>query len=170
MDYDPKQDLGAAVRFLNGLLEKSVSLVRHVDTQANIIIGLSSAVFLFSATQLSRNGETAYLAVLTISSAISAIVGLFAIHPPRFMRKKGQEESLMYMRKIWSYGSGEKYGEELERVTGDRDTTIKQYAREIYNLAAYYYRPKRFLFNISRNIFIIGLVLSLALFVVKILT
>src|SRR3990167_7052656 len=152
--YDPKKDIGATIRFLNGILEKRDTFARHIDSQVQILIGLSSATFLFSGSNL-----------LGTFAALAALVGLLAIHPPRFMRKRGQNESLMYNKKISSFASSSKYEEELRRVVGDQDALIKQYSIEIYNLSKYYYQPKRKLFRISRNLYFAGIGLSLTLLI-----
>jgi len=165
--YDPKKDIGATIRFLNGILEKRDTFARHIDSQVQILIGLSSATFLFSGSNLlgkEPGVEIAWL-VLGTFAALAALVGLLAIHPPRFMRKRGQNESLMYNKKISSFASSSKYEEELRRVVGDQDALIKQYSIEIYNLSKYYYQPKRKLFRISRNLYFAGIGLSLTLLI-----
>ncbi len=96
-------------------------------------------------------------------AGISALVALFAVHPPRFMRKRGQKESLLYNKNISSFSSFKEYAQEIKKVTTDKDAMIEQYAIEIYNLARYYYNPKRKLFHLSRNILIIGFILFMIL-------
>ncbi|HEX9721654.1 MAG TPA: Pycsar system effector family protein [Candidatus Paceibacterota bacterium] len=162
----PKEKLAeSTAEFLDGTLQKSYSFAQHLDTQTNILVGVSMAVFLFSLSQLTREIVHAPFVVLTLFAGVSAFIGLFAIHPPRFMRKRGQQESLMYHKHILSFDSPEKYGKALEETIEDRIAMIHQYATEIYNVSKYYYRPKRKLFHLARNILIIGFFFALVTFI-----
>ena len=154
------EDMGSVVRFLNAFLDKSTRIVQHLDAQINILIGISSAIFLFSASKfLQPNQEISLLfLIITLAAGLSAFVALFAIHPPRFMRKRGQKESLLYNKNISGLNSFKEYAQALKELTTDKDAMIEQYSIEIYNLAKYYYGPKRRLFHLSRNILIIGIV------------
>jgi len=160
-EYDSKKDLGSTIRFLSSIQEKTSSFVQHLDMQANVIIGLSMAVVVFSISRISAGDESVALYILSACSAFSAIAGLYAIHPPKFMRKRGQSESLLYNKAITEAKSAENYQKQLESVIGNSDEIVRQYALEIYNMAAYYYRPKRDLFKLSRNLFLVGIVLGL---------
>jgi hypothetical protein len=160
-EYDPKKDLGATIRFLSSIQEKTSSFVQHLDMQANVIIGISMAVFAVSFSRISAGDESVAPYILSVCSALSAIAGLYAVHPPKFMRKRGQSESLLYNKSITETKSAENYQKQLESVIGNSDEIVRQYALEIYNMAAYYYRPKRDLFKLSRNLFLIGIVLGL---------
>ena len=161
--YDPKKDLGDALRLLNMVLEKNEKMVQHLDSQINILIGLSSAVFIFSTSRVLNSAEPTPFIFLATFSALGALCGLFAVHPPKFMRKRGQTESLMYNKKITEFGSAEGYKKELSSLIGDQKAIVEQYANEIFNLSTYYYRPKRELFKFSRNLLLLGVLMSVAL-------
>jgi ABC-type transport system involved in cytochrome bd biosynthesis fused ATPase/permease subunit len=150
---------------LNEILRKADEYSRHIDTQANIIIGISSALFLFSGTQIEKGENEYFLFTLAVFSALSAFTGLMAIHPPEFMRKRGQKESLFYNRKVASFRSAEDYSPEMEKILETEESITREMTTEIYNLYKYYYRPKRNLFNVARNIFITGVFLSLVVFI-----
>lgn len=162
-DYNPKNDLGAMVRFLNAVIDKTNTLIHQLDSQSNILIGISLAVFIFSANRYATVSHS-YLLVLAICSGFSIITGLYAVHPPRFMRKMGQNESMMYNKKIISFKNPDEYSAELSKIIGDREAMIKQYGIELYNLSKYFYRPKRTLFKLSRNFLLLGILMSLLLF------
>lgn len=167
-EYDPKKDLGAMIRFLASIQDKASRFVQHLDMQINVIIGISMAVFAFSVSRISGGDSSAALYILNACSALSAITGLYAIHPPKFMRKRGQSESLLYNKTITEAKSAENYRQQLEKVVGMPDEILRQYALEIFNMATYYYRPKRDLFKLARNLFLAGIVLGLlSLFIWK---
>lgn len=152
------------VSFLGNILDKTSSFIQHMDTQINIIIGISSAIFLYSSSQTILANHLVS-PILSIFSAASIIIGLFAIHPPRFMRKKGQKESLIYNKKISDYSSSTEYSAKLSEVLGDIDKIREHYAREIYNMSSYYYRPKRKLYRWSRDVLLWGIILAAAAYI-----
>jgi hypothetical protein len=158
MDQEFKNFEGIVI-FLDGILEKTKDYAQHMDNQIQILVGITSAIFVFSATQFSEKGEL-FLLVLALFSICSVITALFAIHPPRFMSKRGQRESLMYNKKIISFSSAKDYGEEILKTVKEPEAIFQQYATEIYNLSRYYYRPKRTLFHLARLIFLLGFIFS----------
>lgn len=146
------ENISSTVRMLASILGKTDGFVRHLDTQINILLGISSAVFMFSASQIKNSEWEIFFIIISGFSAMSSIICLCAIHPPKFMRKRGQVESLMYSKKVSAFESQTEYSKELKKIKGNEENIIDEYATEIYNLCKYYYRPKRKLFNVSRNI------------------
>ncbi len=162
---DPIKDPKAVVHFLTGLAEKHSAFARHIDNQANILIGLSTGIFVLVANQV-LNSKTMPLYFFTamIFSALSAIMGLLTVHPPKFMRKKGQKESVMlYNKAISSFKSPEEYAEKLKNLFNNQNELFHEFGLEIFNLSKYYYRPKRTLFVYSRNLLIAGIIISVSL-------
>lgn len=152
--------------FIETVLEKMNDITQHLDHQANILIGVSSGIFVFSASGYERDHSLSLL-IMTIFAGVAAIVGLLAIHPPRPLRKRGQTESLLYNKKIASYSSAAAYAKDLKKSADSPDNAFEQYTIEIYNLCKYYYRPKRKLFHIARGVFFTGIVLSLTVFLLQ---
>jgi Family of unknown function (DUF5706) len=162
-DYVEK-DLQAVVAFLDGLSNKIIERTRNVDTQSNVLIGLGTGIFILAINEmLVANHFHITLTLVALFSASSAIIALCAIRPPAIMVSKGQEESLLYSKKIADFSSAKNYSIELKKILGSDEKIFHQYAIEIYNLSKYYYRPKRRLFAISRNIFLLGVFSSLIL-------
>jgi len=157
-----KKVSSADVLILNSILQKIIDLVIHVDTQINIMMVFSSAIFLFSTAKLyDANGRLPlYIITLVVFSGLSIIVSLMAIHPPRFMRKKGQKESMFYHRRVQGFPSADQYVRELSEMFKNRKKVVSEYGREVYNLSKYYYRPKRELYKLARSLLIIGFFLS----------
>ena len=107
-----------------------------------------------------------FLLIVSVFSATSSFISLLAIHPPKVLRKRNQIESLMYNKKIASLKSSKEYARQLENIFSDEKKIIEQFSIEIYNLCKYYYRPKRKLFNLSRNVLISGIFIALIAFIV----
>ncbi|MDQ1283795.1 MAG: hypothetical protein QG620_143 [Patescibacteria group bacterium] len=157
-------DPGTRAKFLAGILDKQTKLLQHLDSQTNILIGISSAMFAFMTAGFRLNNLSWPQIILGFFSALTALLGLYAIHPPRFMRKKGQKESVMYSGKISDFSSPSIYKKELGNIVSDQNKMLEQYSIEIYNVAKYYYDPKRKIFKIARNILLIGFFISIILF------
>jgi len=164
-----KKDNEAVVMFLNSILEKADEYSRHVDNQINILVGLCTAIFVFCAAQIQTFGfaNSAYWTVLGLFSVTAAIVGLFGLHPPRFISKHGQKESYMYSKNIANADSAKEYAEKLAEIVKSEDKITEQYSIEIYNVYKYYYRPKRSFFKASRSVLITGLLTTSLLFIIS---
>ena len=151
--------------FLNEITGKVGTMTEHIDNQVNILIGFASAIFLFTV-----NGYITYreypMLVLTLFAAASICVGLVAIHPFRFLRKRGGVESIMYGKKITACKEPGEYEVILKETMASRDKLIHEYAIEIYNRHKYYYQPKRRLYALTRNILTLGIALTVVAFVI----
>ncbi|MDD5068905.1 MAG: hypothetical protein PHS53_01710 [Candidatus Pacebacteria bacterium] len=155
------------IALMTDILAGSRAMVQHLDTQTNILIGVSSALFVFSASIIFSNKNFIFFLILSFFSGISAIIGLYAIHPPKKSRKKGQKESIIYNKEIASFSSGEKYEKVLKERMLDLDKAFSEYALETYNVARYYYRPKRALFKAARNVLLTGIILCTLTFIIQ---
>lgn len=154
--------------FIESVLHHIAESTHHLDHQINIVIGISAATFLLSVSMFEKEHGSTPLFFIMIFAGASALVGLLAVHPPSFMRKRGQPESLLYRKKIEGFNSPEEYSKAVETATETPEKTNEQYAIEVYNLCKYYYRPKRKLFHISRKLLFAGIALSLIAFLVEV--
>lgn len=161
---DLNENISSSVRFLGSVLAKTDGFVRHLDSQSNMLLGISSAVFVFSASQIKNNDLWVFFLIVCLFSFVSSIISLLAIHPPKYMRKRDQAESLMYNKKIASFDSPGDYSLALSEILGDQEKITGEVGTEIYNLCKYYYRPKRKMFNLSRNVFFFGLFVAILAF------
>lgn len=161
--YDPKNDLGAHLRLLNTALEKATAMVRHLDSQLGVLVSINLALFAFATSRLDGLNNIPLLLVGMFAAA-AGILALMGIHPPKFMRKRGQAESLFYNKKVANFTTSDQYTQSIEAILGDQQQITKQYTLEIYNLYRYYYRPKRLLFVWSRNLLLFGIIASGAAF------
>lgn len=151
-------EIESNLAFLNGILSKATEVILHFDIQTNILIGISTAISAFAVSNI-KNNEVVF-SVLSVFSIISVVFGLYAVHPPKFLRKRGQRESLLYNKKISNFKNSTEYSKELKKVIDDKNSLIDEYSNEIFNIYKYHYRPKRYLFKISRNFLIIGIIAS----------
>lgn len=156
--------------FLSGVLQKAENFARHIDIQTNILVGLSSGLAILSVSQIKKENMDfiAPLFILAVFSLIAASIAIFALIPPKFMRKKGQKESLLYNREIASCYC-EQYKKDLKDISLDLNKIIDQYSLEIYNICRYYYRPKRRLFKFARLFLCSGIFISFLIFMLEIL-
>lgn len=157
------------IELLNNLTNKLTVLAQHLDIKINILIGLSTASFVFFVSHLQNifnSPENIPFLIGTIFSAISSLTALFAIHPPLFMRKEGQYESIFYNNKIASYSNALELEKDINIVIKSQKNIVHEYSIEAYNLAKYYYKPKRKLFYLSRTLFMLGIVISLFSFII----
>ncbi len=162
-DYVEK-DLQAVVAFLDGLSSKIIERTRNIDTQSNILVGLGTGIFILAINEImSTNHFHVTLTLVAFFSALTAIIALCSIRPPGIMVKRGQEQSLLFTQKIADFPSAKKYSLELKKILKRDEEIFHQYSIEIYNLSKYYYRPKRKLFAIARNVFLLGVFSSLIL-------
>lgn len=167
---DKEVELLSIVEFLGGMQIKATTFTHQLDTQISILIGITSAIFIFSLSEFFSGNKELTLVIMGSFSAVSTLISLLAIHPPRFMRKAGQEESLMFHKKIANFPNFKDYEKELVKIIGKPDKIVNQYAIELYNLSKYYYQPKRKLFTLARNILVAGVALTLYTFFVEIIT
>lgn len=161
----PINDQLTVVEYLGDILDGARQNALSIDAQINILVGFSTALFLFAISRLHHSIDDIAFMIAAVMSALSAIVALIAIHPPRFTRKRGQEESLIYNREIVTFKHSRAYAAELFKTLKDERAVAQQYAIEIYNLYRFYYRPKRQLFHLARNILLAGIILSAFAFV-----
>lgn len=165
-EEDYSENLSTKIRLLGMILNKTDGFVRHLDAQTNILLGINSAVFVFSASQIKNNGDwSIFFIVVYLFSSAASLISLMAIHPPKFMRKRNQKESLMYNKKVAHMKSSHDYAKKIEAMLKSEDEMREQFAIEIYNLCKFYYRPKRKLFNLSRNVLLSGILAGILAFV-----
>ncbi|MDP2656278.1 MAG: DUF5706 domain-containing protein [bacterium] len=156
----------AEVAVLSSILDKATTFSQNLDSQANVIIGLSLAVFVFATSSFAGGHSQAYAMILAFFSGSSALFGLLAMHPPTFMRRhKSEPQSLLFIKEIGLHKNTSAYAQELDNMISSRRTTIDQYACEIYNLSTRYYEPKNALFKMAKNMFLIGIAVSFLTFV-----
>ncbi len=155
---------------LNEILQKINGNTEHIDIQINNLVVLGAALFAFSAQGFLTNNISThlYLLVLALFSSLSAIAGLMALNPPGFMDKRGQTDSKLYVHGIAGYKSAREYHNQIIEMLSNKNKTIEQYSLEIYNLSKFSYLPKRQLFNLSKNLLIIGFLLGVLLFIIQI--
>jgi hypothetical protein len=149
------------------ILEKTNEFAQHLDHQTNILIGVGSAIFLFAATEFDKDPNNFSFLILAVFSAVSALMALYAVHPPRYICKKGQSESLMYHKRISDSASPKAYAAAISKAAITAQSTLEQYTTEIYNVSKYYYQPKRAFFHGARNVLFIGLAISFVMFLMR---
>lgn len=157
----------AVVSFLIGAIDKANSMVQHIDDQTNILTGVGTAIFVFAAARYDSAGNKLVFLLLGTFAALSAITSLFALHPPRFMRKKGQAESLIFPSNIARMSSVDSYVIAIAETVRSQAKVVEECSTELYNISRYYYLPKRKLYRIARNLLMFGIIIALVTFVLR---
>lgn len=153
------------ISMLNKILKKQESQWFNYETRASIILAFSASIFVLIAKDLFENNNhhlKISIVVFAFTLLIVIILSLLTIRPLKFLRKKNQEESLMYAGRIKKMGK-EKYTQELIKMTGNKEKIIEEYAMEIYNLVTYAIAPRKKMFRMIIPTIIIGLSLGLSL-------
>ena len=159
----------SSIQYLVAALNKTNLMVQHVDTQSNILIGVSTAIFIFSVSRLESSSNLLVLVTLGVTAAVSALIGLVGLHPPRFYRKKGQKESIIFPSAIAKYKNAESYIEVLQKDSQDFKKVSAELSRELYNISKYYYLPKRKFYRYSRNIMLLGILFALGTYLFELI-
>jgi hypothetical protein len=152
------------LEFLNEITGKVGNMSEHIDNQVNILIGFASAIFLFTINGY-VTGQKYPILILAVFAAASICIGLVAIHPFRFLRRRGKIESIMSGKKITACKDASVYEAMLHEVMSTRDKIIHEYSIEIFNRHKYYYEPKRKLYTLTRNVLMAGILLGILTFV-----
>lgn len=152
------------IDFYDTALERADDLIKQIDIQSNMIIFVSLGLFAFTWNRYSIVGNHLYLLILGLVCSFSATLALMSVHPPRSMRKKGQEESLIYNKKVTGFLDGPEYFQAVRDEIKTNSDVAKQFATETFNLYKYVYQPKRWLFKLSRNVLLWGISISIIIF------
>jgi len=143
------------------------SNANNIDTQLNILIGISSALFAFSFTKYESGASGIVYLIMGIFSAATVCIGLAGVHPFRFLRKvKGADRGAFSNKIIVKFDDPDEYAKTLLDSFSNRELIAKEYAREIYRIVKYYYRPKREMYRLARNVFVLGVLFTLLAFCV----
>jgi hypothetical protein len=149
------------MNFLNNLSEKIIDVTHTVDTHANIMIGINTAIFAFVVSKLFEVDTLKLtLGVVAIFSAFSALFAVSATRLPHFFSKTKHKKSILHAPRIAQFDSAESYADELQKMTQSKDEVFNQHALEVYNMSKYYYLPKRRMLAWSRYFFIFGVMAS----------
>jgi len=146
---------------LSDLMRKQNDIRNMLDTRANIIIGFNSALVLFlisgSAKEMLGGFTFSIILITLILSLFSAIL---ALKPPKFLRKKGQAESIFYH----DYMTGkpeEEYEKEVFEVMDEEKMIFRSYITEAYNMSKFSNKPKKFYAHLSIRILIYGILITI---------
>lgn len=153
-----EMDNSSIIRMTVAIMNKSVQSVRHFDTQANILIGISMAIFAFSATQINNSNDSLVFYILAFFSGVSAMISIYSIYPPKL--RKNRENNLIANGSIVNFDSSKEYAKKLLETLKDRDETVENVASYIFGIYKHYYIPKRKLFLLARNILVLGIITS----------
>lgn len=172
INSEDKNNLNAYILFLQSILDKTIIQTNNLDGQTNILLGVASALFVYSTARINSE-QSVVFTILSIFSALSVLICMISIHPPKRLRIKNKHESvksLLGNKRITSYASSQDYADRLMTVYGDTRAMTDHYAAAVYNTNVNYYRPKRNLFKIAVKVLITGITLAVLLIIYQALT
>ena len=165
-DMDKDMDKKTLLSFLDNLKRDTGSLVNHFDQQTNILIAINVAILAISLSNIRFGAHDLSFGTLGILSALSIVVGLFAIHPPKKMRGRQGNEDVFYNKRIVREGEIG-FAETIKNTLATEDEIVAQYSKYFFNMLKHFYRPKRKLFKLSRGLLMLGIIAGLILYIAE---
>lgn len=156
------KEYNALISYLNAALLKVSNYAQHMDNQANIMVAISSGLFVFSASKIyTQQGSISWpTIVLAVFAGLAELVALLSVNPPSLMEEEKLNDSIFYHSKVASLPSANEYYQKVTATTSDICKIIREYSNEIYNISKNSFLPKRKLFKLSRNLLILGMFFS----------
>jgi len=153
-----------AVHLLRTATLVNMTLSQMADQKASILMGATFVVFTISVGQAGRGNFAFALVVLALFSFLSALSAMMAVMPSIQTGKAGPERRNILFFGVFSHLSEEEFAADvLDHLETDEDL-YRTMLRDIYqNGQVLQHRKYRYL-GIAYRIFMVGLVLTLAVF------
>ena len=152
--------------YADSALQRALGTVRHIDTKANFLLGISSILFAYTYSNLSGGKVFLPLIILNVSSGLSILFSLLAVQPPHFMSDKGQEHGITFPGRISGFASSGEYAKIFIKSATNEKNMIEEYSKDIFNLSRFHFVLKYKFFSISRSILFTGVIASMILYCV----
>ena len=154
------------ILFLSDALQKMVAIRQHYNVQAEVILGLSGLIFIFSVANLfdSKEKGTIGFLFMTITGLASAIFSIFVLKPPVVMKRHDLSNTLMHHTAL-SRVSYPTFKRQLARIVKNRESIVDEYTREIYNISVNSIMLKKKFSRQAANILVFGLLIGFVLMI-----
>lgn len=154
------------IKFLSDALEKCLRIQACYEWRANIIIGISSLIFIYSLTNLfdtNERGTTGFL-IISFFCLVSLIFSLYSLKSPQFYKKIGLKESILQPSIIIRY-SKDIAAQKYKKLLSAPQNLIDEYILEIYNISASTIQFKKKLSRLATHTLVTGLVIGFILLI-----
>jgi len=146
------------LNFLQDSLKHHRDLTVALDRKASFLIALSGVIFGLSVSRL----DQLQFIVIAACSLISVLLLVMIIRLP-FRGKIEQKFSLLCW---WGFKNKkfEEYSDEIDQLADSKSGIIKEYKKEIWNLAEHSLKPKNTLLKWASLILSVGLLAGFIIF------
>lgn len=154
-----------AIHLVRTAQQIHVQLSAMADHKASILMGATFVIFTITIGQARSAATPLPLLVLGAAAFFSAVFAVLAVLPATRYRKGGPV-NLLFFGSFTQIGEEEYLEQLLERLHGDEDI-FRTMARDIFQNGLVLERKKYRLLGYGYRIFLVGLTLSFATFVVQ---
>ena len=159
---------GDAIQAIRTASQAHYHLSAMADRKASLLMGASFVVFTISVSQATTRGGTLppAMLVLGITAFLSALIAAIAVMPTIVSGPRNRGERNMMFFGGFADMSETEYVEEMLDRLADQPRFLEMVARDVYQNGQVLAHKKYRLLRIAYSIFIVGLVASVAAFVV----
>lgn len=143
-----------------------VMLSQMADQKANMLLAATFVVFTIALGQAGGASVQVSLLILGTSAFLSAVFAILTVMPSTHFRTGGDLNLLFFGS--YTHLAEPEYLDRLMAEIRDEETAFRMMARDIYQNGVVLARRKYRLLGVSYRIFLVGLVISFAAFVVEI--
>jgi hypothetical protein len=154
-----------AIHLVRTTMQANITLSQMADQKASILMGATFVVFTISVGQASRGDFPYALLVLAISAFLSALCAIAAVLPSvRAPRKlpPGRENVLFFG--VFAGMSEDEYAERVLEALRSDETVFRTMLRDTYQNGLVLQRKKYRYLSLAYQIFLVGLTLTLIVF------
>lgn len=167
---DPAKDIAApysvhAIHLVRTAQQINVSLSQMADQKASILMGATFVVFTISIGQAKGGGLTLPLALLALSSFLSAVLAVMAIIPA-VKAPPVADANLLFFGSFTQLPEDQFVSRVLDRLRED-ETVFSTMLQDIYQNGRVLQRKKYRFLGYAYRVFLLGLGLTLLAFVAE---
>lgn len=146
-----------AVYLLRTVAQSHVHLSSMADTKANILIGACAVIFSLLIGRLQSDGCSPPVAILLVSTLMSAATAILAVLPKVKGPPPGSPQFNLLFFGCFSQLDARQYAREMEKVLENDSSIYTAMAMDIYGMGTVLYRKKYRYLSYSYRIFLAGM-------------
>jgi hypothetical protein len=146
-----------AIYLLRTVTQSHVHLSSMADTKANILIGACAVIFSLLIGQLQSDGYSLPVAILLVSTLMSAATAILAVMPKAKGPPPGSPQFNPLFFGCFAQLDPKEFAREMEKVLESDSSIYTAMTMDIYGMGAVMYRKKYRYLSYSYRIFLAGL-------------